>query len=126
MVTTTAPLAPAPAAGLEGWDCIEFWVGNARAFAGFLMGAFGFRCTAYAGPETGGRARASPFLAQANIRLVVAGPRTADSPSAGHVRAHGDGVHDLAWLVDDAGAAFAAAVARGADAARPPWTETDA
>ena len=41
------------------------------------------------------------------------------------MRAHGDGVHDLAWLVDDAGAAFAAAVARGAEPARAPWSETD-
>ena len=41
---------------------------------------------------------------------------TADSPIAEHVRRHGDGVHDLAWLVDDADAAFAAAVARGARA----------
>ena len=37
-------LAPAPvdvpAAHLLGWDCIEWWVGNARSFAGFLMSAF--------------------------------------------------------------------------------------
>ena len=33
----------APASHLKGWDCIEFWVGNARATAGFLMSAFGFR-----------------------------------------------------------------------------------
>ena len=47
---------------LLGWDCIELWVGNARAFAGFLMSAFGFRCTAYAGPETGVRDKASYCL----------------------------------------------------------------
>ena len=34
-------------------------------------------------------------------------------------------MHDLAWLVDDAGAAFDAAVARGAESARAPWSETD-
>jgi 4-hydroxyphenylpyruvate dioxygenase len=125
MSTTTAPLDTAPAAGLLGWDCIEFWVGNARAFAGFLMGAFGFHCTAYGGPETGVRDKASYVLEQGDIRIVVSGPLTADSPIAAHVRTHGDGVHDLAWLVDDAGAAFAAAIARGAEVARPPWTETD-
>ncbi len=32
-----------PAARLTGWDSIEFWVGNARAMAGFLTGSFGFR-----------------------------------------------------------------------------------
>src|SRR3954449_11661887 len=114
-----------PAAHLLGWDCVEWWVGNARTFAGFLMSAFGFECTAYAGPETGVREKASYVLEQGDIRIVVSGALTADSPIAAHVRAHGDGVHDLAWLVDDAGAAFAAAIARGAEVARPPWTETD-
>ncbi len=47
-------MTESPAAHLLGWDCIEFWVGNARTTAGFLMSAFGFHCTAYAGPETGG------------------------------------------------------------------------
>jgi 4-hydroxyphenylpyruvate dioxygenase len=53
------PPPAAPAGRLLGWDCIEFWVGNARTTAGFLMSAFGFRCTAYAGPETGVRNKAS-------------------------------------------------------------------
>jgi 4-hydroxyphenylpyruvate dioxygenase len=122
---STATASTAPAARLQGWDCIEFWVGNARAFTGFLMSAFGFRCTAYAGPETGVRDKASYVLEQGDIRFVVSGALTADSPIAAHVRTHGDGVHDLAWLVDDANTAFEAAVARGAAVSRPPWTETD-
>ena len=60
-----------PAARLTGWDSIEFWVGNARAMAGFLTGAFGFRVTAYAGPETGRPDKASYLLEQGSIRLVV-------------------------------------------------------
>ena len=43
----------APATRLKGWDSLEFYVGNARAMAGFLTAAFGFEVTAYAGPETG-------------------------------------------------------------------------
>ncbi len=125
MPTTTAPIDSSPAAHLLGWDCIELWVGNARAFAGFLMSAFGFRCTAYAGPETGVREKASYVLEQGDIRFVVSGALTADSPIAAHVRVHGDGVHDLAWLVDDAPAAYAAAMSRGAERVRAPWTETD-
>src|SRR6516225_8734554 len=127
MMTTTSATATQspPAAQLRGWDCIEFWVGNARSTAGFLMAAFGFSCTAYAGPETGVRDKASYVLEQGDIRLVVSGALTAESPIAAHVRAHGDGVHDLAWLVDDATAAFDAAVARGAQPARAPWRETD-
>ena len=38
---------PAPAARLQGRDSIEFYVGNARATAGFLTAAFGFRVTPY-------------------------------------------------------------------------------
>ncbi len=118
--TTTAP-----SSRLRGWDCIELWVGNARTTAGFLVSSFGFRCTGYAGPETGVRDKVSYVLDQGAIRLVVTGALSADSPVAAHVRAHGDGVHDLAWQVDDAGAAFAAAVARGARPVREPWAVDD-
>jgi 4-hydroxyphenylpyruvate dioxygenase len=126
--TSAAPtLDPttSPAGHLLGWDCIEFWVGNARTTAGFLMSAFGFRCTGYAGPETGRRDKASYVLEQGDIRFVVSGALQADSPIAEHVRRHGDGVHDLAWLVDDAVATYGAALARGARSVREPWTEHD-
>ena len=123
-VTSIAERHP-PAAHVFGWDCVEFWVGNARTTAGFLMSAFGFRCTGYAGPETGVRTKASYVLEQGDIRFVVSGALAADSPIADHVHKHGDGVHDLAWLVDDARAAHAAAVARGARSVRDPWVETD-
>ena len=110
---------------LLGWDCVEFWVGNARTTAGFLMSAFGFRCTAFAGPETGMTSKASYVLEQGQIRFVVSGALSAESPIAEHVRRHGDGVHDLAWLVGDAAVAFRSAVARGAMPVREPWRETD-
>ena len=122
---STATEPKALNAELLGWDCVEFWVGNARTTAGFLMSAFGFRCTAYGGPETGMTSKASYVLEQGDIRFVVSGALSADSPIADHVRTHGDGVHDLAWLVDDATAAHAAAVARGARNVRDPWIESD-
>lgn len=124
-IATSSKEVPAAAARLLGWDCLELWVGNARTTAGFLMSAFGFTCTAYAGPESGVRHKASYVLEQGEIRLVVSAALEADSPIAAHVRTHGDGVHDLAWLVDDARAAFEAAVSRGATAMRPPWEESD-
>jgi 4-hydroxyphenylpyruvate dioxygenase len=120
----TATNAP-PSARLLGWDCVEFWVGNARSMSGFLMSAFGFHCTGYAGPETGVRDKASYVLEQGDIRFVVSGALTADSPIAEHVRTHGDGVHDLAWMVDDARLAYAASLERGARGVREPWEETD-
>ena len=105
LTTTTDRTSQQSSARLIGWDCIEFWVGNARTTAGFLMSAFGFRCTAYGGPETGLAGKASYVLEQGDVRFVVSGALEADSPIAEHVRRHGDGVHDLAWLVDDAAAA---------------------
>lgn len=125
-VDVAAGSSRTPAEHLLGWDCIEFWVGNARTTAGFLMSAFGFRCTGYAGPETGRRDKASYVLEQGDIRFVVSGALEADSPIAAHVRAHGDGVHDLAWLVDDATATYEAAIERGARSVRAPWVESDA
>ena len=122
---TVTATTTAPAARLLGWDCVELWVGNARTTAGFLMSAFGFTCTAYAGPETGVRHKASYVLEQGEVRFVVSAALSAASPIAHHVRSHGDGVHDLAWLVDDARSAFSAAVSRGATPVRPPWEERD-
>ena len=55
---------------LEGWDHVELWVGNAKQAAYFYEHAFGFTRTAYAGPETGVRDRASYVLEQGEIRLV--------------------------------------------------------
>src|SRR5690606_1853680 len=121
-LAATAP--PPPATRLRGWDCIELWVGNARTTAGFLMGTLGFTCTGYAGPETGVRDKVSYVLEQGDVRLVVTGALDPGSPTARLVLEHGDGVHDLAWVVDDARAAFEAAVDRGARPVREPWTET--
>jgi 4-hydroxyphenylpyruvate dioxygenase len=123
--TPHRPAADVPAGHLLGWDSIELWVGNARATAGFLMSAFGFRCAAYGGPETGMRDRASYVLEQGDIRLVVTAALAPGSPIAAHVHEHGDGVHDLAWRADDVVAAFDLAVRRGATPALTPRRQRD-
>jgi 4-hydroxyphenylpyruvate dioxygenase len=120
-----ASLAPAPAAFFEGWDHLEFWVGNARAFTAFLASAFGFDVVAYAGPETGIRDRVSYLCAQGEIRFVVSGALSPASPIADHVKAHGDGVRDLAIRVSSAGDCYNAALARGAAGVAAPWTDED-
>jgi 4-hydroxyphenylpyruvate dioxygenase len=110
---------------LGGIDHVEWWVGNARAFSGFLSSAFGFEVVAYAGPETGRRDRVSHVLQQGRIRFMVTGALTPDSPIAAHVKIHGDGVRDICFLVDDAEAAYDAALARGALPERPPSVDSD-
>jgi 4-hydroxyphenylpyruvate dioxygenase len=110
---------------LGGIDHLEWWVGNARAFAAFLQSGFGFEVVAHAGPETGRRDRVSYLLEQGGIRFMVTGALSPDSPIAGHVRRHGDGVRDVCFLVADADAAHDAALARGATSERDPATDED-
>jgi 4-hydroxyphenylpyruvate dioxygenase len=117
---------PGPRLRLGGIDHIEFWVGNARQTAGFFASAFGFDIVAYAGPETGLADRASYVLRQGDIRFVFTAGLSADSPVTAHARAHGDGVRDLAFLVDNAAVAYETALARGATGLRAPWVESDA
>ncbi len=124
-MTTLATVATAPASRLKGWDSLEFYVGNARATAGFLTAAFGFEVTAYAGPETGRDDVASYLLEQGDIRFVVTAGLTPDSPIWTHVREHGDGAQDLAFVVDDATVTYEAAMARGARSVREPYELTD-
>src|ERR1043165_9838158 len=111
---------------LNGSAYVEFWVGNARQAAHFYRSAFGFRLAAYRGPETGTRDRASYVLVQNKIRFVLTTALQPDHPVAEHVRAHGDGVRDIALWVDDAEAAWRATTSRGARSVREPETVRDA
>ena len=75
---------------LDGWDHVELWVGNAKQSAYFYEHAFGFTRTAYAGPETGVRDRASYVLEQGDIRLVVTSGLRTDSEITQYAGRHGD------------------------------------
>src|SRR5689334_21441550 len=105
---------------INGTDFVEFYVGNAKQAAHYYQSAFGFQLTAYQGPETGVRDRASYLLVQNKIRLVLTTPLGPDGEIADHVRRHGDGVRDIALWVDDARDAHAKAVQRGAQSAAAP------
>ena len=123
LVTATRP---DPLAGrIHGWDHLEWWVGNARAMAQFLMAGFGFECTAYAGPETGWTGGASYLLEQGDAHFVVSAGLDPDSPIARHVLAHGDGIRHLAWRVDDAFEALESARIRGAQPIGDPLVVED-
>jgi 4-hydroxyphenylpyruvate dioxygenase len=100
-------------------------VGNARQAATYYQSAWGYRLTAYRGPETGTRDTASYVLEQGKIRLVLTTALRPDHPVADHVARHGDGVRDIAFWVDDAADAFRKAIARGARAAAEPATLED-
>ncbi len=110
---------------LLGWDHIEFWVGNAKQAAYFYEHAMGFSRTAYCGPETGVRDRASYVLEQGEIRFVVTSALREEHEITRHHARHGDGVKDIALTVPDATEAYRQAVQRGARGVVEPHSEAD-
>ncbi|HEY0415219.1 MAG TPA: 4-hydroxyphenylpyruvate dioxygenase [Gaiellaceae bacterium] len=110
---------------LDGWDHVELWVGNAKQAAYYYEHAFGFACTAYAGPETGVRDRASYVLEQNDIRLVVSSALRQGHEIGDFAAIHGDGVRDIALRVPDAREAYRQAVQRGARGLMEPKVEED-
>jgi len=101
-------------------DAVVFAVGNARQAAHFYSTAFGMRCVAYRGPETGCRDEAAYVLESGSARFVFRGPVRAGTELGAHVAAHGDGVVDLAIGVPSAAAAYEYALAHGARSVAEP------
>ena len=105
---------------LQGIDHVEFWVGNARQAAHYYRALWGFTPVAYAGLETGVRDRASYVMVQDDVRFVFTAPLSPAGEIAEHVHRHGDGVHDIAFTVDDAASAWRETTTRGARSAAEP------
>ena len=109
---------------IENWDHLELWVGNAKQAAYFYEHAFGFTGTAYAGPETGVRDRASYVLEQGDIRIVLTSGLRGDSEITRFACLHGDAVKDIALRVPSAENAYRQAVQRGARGVlEPHWVD---
>jgi 4-hydroxyphenylpyruvate dioxygenase len=127
--TTAAPNPAAPNPADEfpvtGMDAVVFAVGNARQAAHYYSTAFGMRCVAYRGPETGSRDEVGYVLESGNARFVVRGAVRPGTALSAHVAAHGDGIVDLAIGVPSAEAAYAYAVARGATGIDEPQVFED-
>jgi 4-hydroxyphenylpyruvate dioxygenase len=110
---------------LVAFDHLEWWVGNARHSAHFFSAGFGFDVVAYAGPETGRRDRQSYVLRQGGIDFVVTSALEPGSEIASHVQAHGDGVRDVAFRVEDAEETYRRLVGRGAESVQAPTLARD-
>jgi 4-hydroxyphenylpyruvate dioxygenase len=104
---------------------VRFVVGNAKQAAYYYRKAFGFSQFAYSGLETGNRELACYAMEQGKARFVFTTPYRATSPAAAHLHTHGDGIVDIAFHVDDADAAYHAAIERGAEPALHPETLND-
>jgi 4-hydroxyphenylpyruvate dioxygenase len=95
-------------------DHVHLWVGNAKQAAHYYSSAFGMRCVAYRGPETGSRDVAEYVLRSGSASFRITGEVRAGTPVGRSVAAHGDGVVDIALEVPDVDRAVAHARSRGA------------
>jgi 4-hydroxyphenylpyruvate dioxygenase len=108
-----------------GMDHVRFYVGNAKQAAHYYSTAFGMRCVAYRGPETGSREYAEYVLVSGKARFVLTGEVRAGTTVGASVAAHGDGVSDLALEVPDVDRAVARARTTGATVLDEPHDLTD-
>lgn len=104
---------------------IEFFVGNAQQAAFYYHRAFSFSVEAYAGLETGCREWSSYFLRQGDARFVLTTPMVSSGFMTEHLAAHGDGVRDIAFEVEDADESYELALSLGAQEAFRPVTLAD-
>jgi 4-hydroxyphenylpyruvate dioxygenase len=65
------------------------------------------------------------LLKQTNVNFVLTTPLSPEHPAAEHIKKHGDGVRDIAFLVEDADHAFNESVKRGAKAISEPSDRKD-
>ncbi|HEY9712812.1 MAG TPA: VOC family protein, partial [Chroococcales cyanobacterium] len=102
---------------VDGFDHIEFFVGNALQASYYYHRGFGFDLVGYRGLETGQRDRVSYVLKQDHVYLVLTGSLSDNHEVADHVHKHGDGVKTIGLRVRDARKAYETAIARGAKSA---------
>lgn len=111
---------------IEGFDFIEFYVGNALQASYYYNKGFGFDVVAYSGLETGERKRVSYVLRQNKVQLVLTSGLHPDSEIGRHVLQHGDGVKNIGLRVKDARKAYETAISRGATSVAAPEEKQDA
>ncbi len=99
---------------VDGFDHVEFYVGNALQASYYYSRGFGFDLVAYRGLETGDREQVSYVMKQGSVQMVLTGALTPESEIADHAHKHGDGVKAIGFRVRDARKAFETAVERGA------------
>ena len=107
------------------WDYVEFYVGNAKQAAHYSC----LPLDSTKSP-TPGRRQACAIVSAISWRrtsseFVLTASLLPDDEVARHVALHGDGVKDIAILVEDAGAAFEMAVRGGARVLQPPTSFED-
>lgn len=126
-MTTYTDRGPKPESGkFLSFDHITFWVGNAKQAASYYCTRFGFKYLGYCGLENGHRDVVKHVIRQNNITFQLCSPLNPGNTEMGNeLIAHGDGVKDVAFNVQDARGIYQRAVERGAKSVREPWELTD-
>lgn len=110
---------------IDGFDHVEFYVGNALQACYYYMHGFGFDLVGFRGLETGNRDKVSYVLKQGSVNLVLTGSLSANHDVAEHVHKHGDGVKTIGLRVRDAKKAYETAIKRGAKSYAKPEESED-
>ncbi|HEY9788459.1 MAG TPA: 4-hydroxyphenylpyruvate dioxygenase [Candidatus Obscuribacterales bacterium] len=124
-VDSRAETAAQEEIAVDGFDFIEFYVGNALQAAYYYERGFGFDLIGYRGLETGSRDQVSYVLKQDHVYLVLTGALKNEHAIADHVHLHGDGVKTIGLRVRDAKKAYETAIQRGAKSAQAPVESED-
>ncbi|XP_076233159.1 4-hydroxyphenylpyruvate dioxygenase [Calliopsis andreniformis] len=126
-MTTYTDKGPKPLGGkFLNFDHVTFWVGNAKQAASYYCTRMGFEPLAYRGLETGSRHVASHVVKQNQIIFVFESAYEPDNKvMASHLSRHGDGVHDIAFNVEDIDIIVKIAKERGAEITKGIWEERD-
>jgi 4-hydroxyphenylpyruvate dioxygenase len=108
------------------FDHVRFIVGNAKQAAYWYCHNMGFEPYAYKGLETGSRRVVSHAVRQNKIVFVFDSALLPGNKELGeHLTAHGDGVKDVAFEVEDLDNIVKHAKAQGATVVRDVWEEED-
>ncbi len=111
--------------GVQDFDAVEFYVGNAYQSAYYYQRALGFKPVAWSSLKTGNRKYASYVMQQGNAKIVLTSSYEPSSEISSHQLVHGDGAKSIGLRVKDAQIAHDKAIERGAKSALEPITMKD-
>ncbi len=107
---------------IHNFHHVEFYVGNAKQSVHYYRSAFGFEPYAYSGPETGIKNQVSYVLKNNRQFFIFTTPLNSNHPGSEWLKKHGDGVFDIAFLVDSAKEAYESCLSRGAIGYNKPFS----
>ncbi|WP_246628351.1 4-hydroxyphenylpyruvate dioxygenase [Paenibacillus oenotherae] len=106
-------------------EYIEMYTSNAKQSAFYFCKLYGFEIIGYSGLETGNREKTSYYLQQGDARLILSAAYSSNHFISDFVNKRGDGVKDIALLVDDVEETYRNALLNGGIAIEEPNTVKD-